>query len=369
MQKLQGVRLHENSRYLRIAPLSKQDDPAFMAAFDRHTLFYDAFYDPDTGKIKLIGPSIQRLNVMFLNGAIFKVDGVPTDISINQVSPRTGEVDIESPNQAPQYLRLSHRDAPRTNAQVPIGRTNHAAFKGRNVLVAISKNNKLSWIHDWLRFYVKVHGADAVVLFDNGSDAYQVSELAETVIAVPGIEVAEVVSADYPFGPKGVDRTSVNAKFFHLSMFHIAQYRFLKNANAVLSVDIDELVTKPGAKTVFEAVQDTPQGFLSIPGTWRYAAKPGSGDTTVSHSDHVLMRTAADSEMGAKWCIVPTGPLAGNYWRVHGVVGGQHYFDHDFQFLHCRQISNGWDYGRDFEPIDLFQTAPEAEFLKRAFET
>ncbi len=365
---LKGVRLPQNSRFLRNVPRSKVEIPAFLDAYDRHTLFYDAFYNPETGVITMIGPSIKRKTVMFLKSAIFKIDRARADISIRQVSPRTGEVNIISPNNDPTNMRILHPTPPKTSAQMRIGRTDHEAFEGRNVLLAISKNNKLSWIKDWLRYYVKVHGADAVVLFDNGSDAYTLDDLTQTVTSVPGIEAAKVISADFPFGPKGTDRTSVNSKFFHLSMFHIANRRFLAKANAVLSVDIDELVTKPGADTIFEAVNHTPQRFLSIPGRWRYATKPTSPDQPITHQDHTMMRIGRDAVMGPKWCLDPKGALAGKYWRVHGIAGAKHFYDHDFKFLHCRQISNGWDYDRAFEPEEHFEQAPEAATTKQAFQ-
>jgi hypothetical protein len=365
---LRGIRLPSDSRYLRNIPPSKADDPEFVAAYDQHTLLYDAFYDPETGVITAVGPAIKRRNVMFLKSAFIKIDGIYADIEFKQISPRTGELQIKSPNDNPLNLRLLHRDPPKTNAQMNIGRADHAKFENRNVIMAISKNNKLPWIRDWLKYYVKEHKADAVVLFDNGSDIYSLDELTETILSVPGIKAAEVLSADYPFGPKGTDRTSVNSKFFHLSMFHIANRRFLAKANAVLSVDIDELVTKPGSETIFEAVKSTPQGFLSIPGMWRYASKPQSPDHAIEHQDHTLMRIGRDAAMGPKWCINPRGSLAGKYWRVHGVAGAKHYYDHGYKFLHCRQISNGWDYDRAFEPDDKFETAPEAAFLQSAFK-
>jgi hypothetical protein len=367
MTTLKGIQLPDGSRYLRNLPGSKETDTDFVDAYDRHTLFYDAFYDADTGFITVVGPSFKRRTVMFLKSCVLKVDGVPVEKTIHRISPRTGELEIQSPSDSPQTLRLLHQDAPKTRAQIPIGRSNHEAFAGKNALVAISKNNKLEWIKDWLDYYVNVHGANAVVLFDNGSDAYSLEDLTNTVNSVKGIETAEVISANFMFGPKGTDRTSVNAKFFHLSMFHIANRRFLSKANAVLSVDIDELVTKPGSETIFEAVQNAPHGFLSIPGTWRYAQTSKNETNAIRHGDHILKRVGTDATMGPKWCINPRGELAGRYWRVHGVAGARHFYDHDYLFLHCRQISTSWDYDRRLESEDLFESAPEAALLSAAF--
>ena len=367
MAKLTSIRLPDGSRYLRPIPKAKREDADFVASFDQHTLFYDVFFDEGSGLITAIGPSL-KLQRRFFNHALFKVDGVKAeDVKVNLISPRTGEVTFKSPTDAPETLRLMHRAPPKLNVQVPINRSNHRKFEGKNALVAISKNNDLSWIKDWLAYYVAQHGANAVVLIDNGSEAYSMRDLRRAVISVKGIEAVELLSAPFPFGPKGVDRRAINAKFFHLSMLHIANRRFLAKANAVLSVDIDELVTRPDGRTVFEAVKGTPRGFLSIPGSWRYAKRPGAETGAIRHADHVLKRIGQDDHMQPKWCLDPTGPLAGVYWRVHGVLGEDRFFDHDFEYLHCRQITTNWDYARDFEPEDRFEPAPEAEMLGQIF--
>ncbi len=367
MAKLTSIRLPDGSKYLRPIPPSKADDAEFLAAFDRHTLFYDIFYDEDARLIRMIGPSL-KFQRRFFKHTTFKVDGIAIEgLNVDLVSPRTGEVTLASPNDAPETLRILNRTPPKVNIQAPIARANHAKFQGKNALVAISKNNDLAWIKDWLRYYVAQHGTNAVVLIDNGSTAYDMRALRRAVISVQGIEAAEVLSAPFPFGPKGVDRRAINSKFFHLSMLHVANRRFLAKANGVLSVDIDELVTHPDGKSVYEAVKSTPRGFLSIPGHWRYAKRPCETSAPIRHKDHLFRRIGEDEHMQPKWCLDPTGPLSGVYWRVHGILGEDRFFDHDFQYLHCRQITTNWDYSRDFEPEDRFEAAPEAPLLTQVF--
>ena len=366
MARLTGLTLPEDSAFLRGVPVAKKDDPDFLAAFDRRTLFYDVFHDAEAGTIRIVAPSL-RTQRRLLRQAVVKVDGQRIDLpEIELLSPRTSQIVFPAPVEEPKTLRISHRGTPKLNAQMPIGKANTAKFAGRNALVAISKNNDPVWIADWLRYYVSQHGANAVVLIDNGSDAYPLRDLRRAILSVKGIEAAEIVSAPFPFGPKGVDRISVNAKFLHLSALHIAHTRFLNRANAVLSVDIDELVTKPGDETIFEATKASPDGFLSIAGTWRYARKPDE-PRPIRHVEHVLRRKGKDATMQPKWCVDPTGPLAGRYWRTHGVAQATPNHAHGFRYLHCRQITTNWDYDRAFEPEDRFEEAPEAEALMAAF--
>lgn len=374
LPRLSGVTLPEDSRYLRNLPTGPgTDTDDFRAAYDRRTLFYDAFHEPETGLIRLIGPAFKRRLTIFLKRAVIKVDGARAEFDIRAISPRTGMVELKSPVEAPKKLRIVHRGRPFFSETIAVNPSETDRFAGRNALVAISKNNKLSWIRDWLSYYVEVHGANAVVLFDNGSDAYRFRAVRRTVLETPGIEEAAVISAPYPFGPRGADRMVINSKFFHLSMLHIAHLRYLEKANAVLSVDIDELVTKPGGRSVFEAVKDTPKRFMSIPGEWRYAMAPADGGAAgeaaeIRHRDHAFRRKGADADMSPKWCSDPQGPLQGHYWRLHGIAGTERYHDHDYRFLHCRQISTSWDYNRAFEPPELFEPAPEAAELAAAYD-
>lgn len=367
MARLSGLSLPEDSKFLRRIPRLKLDDPDFISAFDRHTLFYDVFFEPASGEITIVAPSLRTQKRLFRN-LVVKVDGERIEgLKVEYLSPRTSQIRFSSPTDAPKTLRVMHKAAPKLNAQVPINLANTEKFAGKNALVAISKNNKLSWIKDWLRYYVSQHDANAVVLIDNGSDAYDLRDLRRAMKSVAGIEALEILSAPFPFGPKAVDRMSVNSKFFHLSALHVAHRRCLARANAILSVDIDELVTRPGAQTVFEAVKDKEMGFLSIKGEWRYARRPDNAGHDIRHADHILKRIGQDALMQPKWCLDPTGPLAGHYWKVHGVLKAKRNYAHPFKYLHCRQITTNWDYDRDFEPDDRFEAAPEADFLPAAF--
>lgn len=367
MGRLSGITLPDGSKFLRRVPVAKEADADFIRSFDRRTLFYDVFHDAETEETVIIAPSLRTQRHLFRN-LILKVDGIPIEeMTIDHLSPRTSQIRFRSPTPEPETLRVIHRFPPKLNAQVQINAANPRKFSEKNALVAISKNNKLEWIQDWLRYYVTQHRANAVVLIDNASDDYGLEDLRSAIGSVDGIDAFEVLSAPFPFGPKAVDRISTNSKFLHLSALHIAHRRFLRRANGVLSVDIDELVTRPGEQTIFEAVKTSEDGFLSLKGSWRYARRPQDPGALIRHRDHVLKRIGKDAHMQPKWCVDPTGPLADRYWRTHGIAGAKRNFDHPFHYLHCRQITTNWDYDRDFERDELFEPAPETEVLEQAF--
>lgn len=367
ISRLNSVSLPEESRFLRRIPKAKLDDSEFISRFDQHTFIYDAFFDSTDGYITLVTPPLRTQRRIF-KALTIKIDGHRIDdLDIQHLSPRTNQIRFPSPNNDPKIIRILHPAKPRINVQSQLSRTDLSSFRDKNVLLAISKNNKLIWVKDWLNYHVKNHGANALVLIDNGSDSYDLEDLESTISSVQGIKTFKIISAPLPFGPKATDRVSTNAKFLHLSALHIAHQKYLKQANAVLSIDIDELVTKPGNRTIFEAAKLARQGFVSIKGSWRYASKPNDTKEIVRHKDHVLKRKGRDTLMQPKWCVDPTGPLRGHYWKTHGILRAERDFDHEFEYLHCRYITTNWDYDRDYEPDERFIHAQEADFIAKSF--
>ena len=76
-------------------------------------------------------------------------------------------------------------------------------FRGKRVMVTMSKDNDLAWIRDWVEFHTRNHGCDAVLLYDNGSTQYEAAKLQEIVAAIPGVDAALVVTWPFSYGPGG----------------------------------------------------------------------------------------------------------------------------------------------------------------------
>lgn len=365
--KLSSLTLSGDSRFVRDLPSSEEDlTDDFLASYDRRTLFYDAFFDATCQKVVLVAPFLRKTLTRMLRNAVFEVDGVKSSPTITKVGGRTSQVDIDCFNPSPEVCQISHPRLPPLS-ELRINPSEAKRFAGLNAIVAVSKNNRLEWIRDWLRFHVKLHGANAVVLFDNGSDSYPIERLQRAVASVQGIKEYAVLPAPFPFGPVGRTRIHHNARFFQLSMLHLAQVRFLCLANAVLSVDVDELVLASNGLSVFEAAKKAPTGFLSISGSWLHALKP-EDDRVIRHADHEYRRVGGDFGMSPKWCVDPKGPLKGEYWRLHGIANAMRDFSQGFSFLHCRQITTNWDYARDFKNESVLEKSPDASIVRRLLE-
>ena len=142
-------------------------------------------------------------------------------------------------------------------------------FAGRRVVTTLSKDNDIDWIVDWIRFYVRIHGADAVLLYDNGSNAYETSELrARLDEAFPDLAIV-VVDWPFPYGPQGGAAGAVDgveapwdSDFCQTGSLQHARHRFLRTAKSVLNVDIDELVLSTRGRSIFAATESSWSGFV-----------------------------------------------------------------------------------------------------------
>ena len=101
---------------------------------------------------------------------------------------------------------------------------------GSKVLTAIQKNNEIRWIKDWFRHYKERFGVDYLVLYDNGSDDFDVlsAELPENTI---------LVDWRFPYGPT----FSHDNKFAQLGALNHCRCVFAP-FSYIFNFDIDELL-------------------------------------------------------------------------------------------------------------------------------
>lgn len=236
-------------------------------------------------------------------------------------------------------------------------------FTGRRVIHTLSKNNDVRWISDWITFYQSVHGADAVLLYDNNSTIYRPAELqAELRTRFPDMTVIVV---DWPFryGPQGglagaVEgrETAWDSDYCQTGSLQHARFRFLLSARSVLNVDIDELVLSDRGRSIFVATEESRDGFVKFAGTWISSANPhGAAQGNCRHGDFLLRDALEEETCPPKWCIVPGLKHSQRHtWSVHNVFGAKfnRIVSGEFVYRHMKGISNNWKYDR-WETADL----------------
>ena len=236
---------------------------------------------------------------------------------------------------------------------LPIGPDLSHRFAGRRVIHTLSKDNAPRWIHDWIQFYRAEHGADGVLIYDNGSARYGAADLqADLRRAFPDM-VIHVVSWPFRYGPQGGLAGAVNGReapwdsdYCQTGSLQHARLRWLGQARSVLNVDIDELVLGTCGVPIFEATERSASGFIKFAGQWISAASPAPANAQTSrHADFIHRDRRETRACPPKWCIVPARhhPLRTS-WSVHNLFGSRHNrrIDGRFTYRHMMAISDSW---------------------------
>lgn len=317
--------------------------PDYDTRFDADTLWFDVV--ALRGRLVAVGPPV-RAWAPLLADAAYRVDGAPVRAAQTRVRDRTqttvlplrggaapdAEVTVTLP--APHGTLTTHASPDQT-----------ALFAGRRVLFTVSKDNDLAWVQDWLRWHVRVHGTDAVVVYDNASTAYSTDELLAALTAVDDVAVAVVVPWRFPYGPGGNGEQDWDSDFAQIGAMEHARHRFLRRAAGVLNADIDELVHTRTGVSVYEYARRSPSGFVAFHGRWAHRSPTADPQAPVRHADSTWT-SDDDDPCPFKWCGVPARMPARAQWLVHGSWNLHVDHVHDLWYSHHRAVSTHWKVDR-----------------------
>lgn len=304
----------------------------YSAKFDSTTLWLDAVWCKD--HVRLICPSFNNLD-RHVRSAQFQLDGQDVQACFKAYKRHT-VVRLPALSR-PERVSVSMEG---WIGETPVNQPRPDVFAGKKVLLTMSRNNDLDWIRDWVNFHVHHHRADTVLFIDNGSDAYSLSDVNETLRGT-GIERFEVLHTPLPFGPRGIAPYANSELFLQTGVYNAAKWRFLSAARAVLTIDIDELVVCSNG-SIFDAAVDSAFGYVEIPGHW-VSPEPGRSGTC-EHGYHGW-RESPLRPCPRKWCMVPGGRLGGFEWRAHTLERlpfARAFVHQRANFFHCRSVTTCW---------------------------
>src|SRR5262249_35653329 len=136
-----------------------------------------------------------------VRGAEFRVEGADRPLVSTYRAPRlnlqpTCRFQLSGPG-LPEASRIILTAAGRSVLIRP-RESGQQLFAGRRVVTTMSKDNPLDWIKDWARFNVRVHRADAVIIYDNGSTSYRCDDIRDALAGLEGLDRLLVVPWNYP---------------------------------------------------------------------------------------------------------------------------------------------------------------------------
>jgi hypothetical protein len=335
-------------------------EPGFDDEFDDTTLFYDAFRALNTEKVLLMAPPFFNLAAAVKSA---RITAAPSHRSCRfhmKALDLCARIDVDVPCGSEALLFNSDLGS----FQVRIRENLSHCFRGLRTLFTLSKNNAMPWILDWIRYHRDVHGAEAVLLYDNASTAYDVHALREALAKVQGLKAACIVAWPFKYGPQGdLSRRSWDSAFCQHGAWEHARWRLLAQARSVMAVDVDELVVSKTGQTAFEAAERSLTGIVRYFGAWivgiEGVSPPQPHNGVLRHRDYDVMVLPGKPvsrfpwsrpEFGGfpKWTVVPRRCPSWSQWKVHtiGRWPVAHPVSRSLCFRHFREISDSWKYDR-----------------------
>jgi hypothetical protein len=256
---------------------------------------------------------------------------------------------------------------------LPIRANRSDQFRGRKVLYTLSKDNDFQWICDWMRFHRDVQGADAVLLYDNGSTRYAQADLLREMRKVGGFAETLVVDWPFPYGPQGYRGRHWDSNFCQNGAMEDARWRFLADARSVLNCDIDELVISRSG-SIFERAASAERGYVSFAGRWvlpppeTVAELPLHRDSTIAVGEEwrwANLRFKDVYRCAPKWAVAPAHCPPSSQWSVHAIYGmaSRKAPMAATSFRHFRQIGTNWKYDRMSRELYAKRTSIDASLL------
>jgi hypothetical protein len=315
--------------------------PGYDDAFDWRTIFYDVFRSADARHIVLIGPSLRNLAGPVCR-AIEKAFGESRSALSIRTLDRNDQIRLASDAAAVTIdgLGLQRHLAVQPNLC--------ERFRGKRVAYTMSRDNELRWIRDWACFYVRKHGCNAVLLYDNNSARYTKSDIARALAGIPGLDTVGIVGWPYKFGPGGGRAQLWDSDFSQYGALEHARHRFLDLANACVHADIDELVTTSDRSSVFDRVSNSTTGYIWYGGEWVENVRAQPPDAERRHAQFRYRLPRSPTPVRPKWAVVPARCPPKGQWRVHDVAGMRSdvLASQGVATQHFRAINTNWKFER-----------------------
>ncbi len=363
----------------RLPPRPEKDrEPGYDEKFDHDTLFYDLFLSDDGRRIVAPCPPLLNCESNVTSG-VFRASPGALPLPYTSASHSLGGTfHIGLPEGAPPSALSIEIDG--KSVTVPVRPSGCEMFAGRKVIFALSKDNPLPWIKDWATFNVRIHGADAVLFYDNGSSAYGLDEIHQTLREVDGLQSVLVVPWPFRFGPGHGPNNEWDSNYCKNRALAHARWRYCARARAFLNSDIDELVIAKNGGSVFARLAASHEPCLTYAGRWVSAIRSGQEKSAglLRHSDCVYLEN--EPPYPNKWVADPRRIGDAAEWFTHTIAGltgtaalaaeERSPMVADLEFRHCRQISTDWKYARHWLPFyrsELEYDRAFAAALARAF--
>ena len=325
----------------------------FTAAFDYQTLFYDCFRHADGQRVLMVGPAWVNLEAGY---RLAKFVAMPSGTTLRVrffLSLSTLVTELTGAASDTHSIEVTLAGE---RLVLPVQPSSAMTLRDRKLLFSINRDNDLAWIREWATFHSKVHGTDAVILFDNGSSRYEPAEVLETLRAVPGIAHAGVPSWPYSFVPidRAVRKDPYWALFLQIGSMSVVLRRYGEFAYGILDCDIDELAGTRSGRSIYELAKTSRGGLVAFRGIWIEATGGAR------HRDFPMRRADDRAALSRqrKWALDPSRAWVRKlsvhpYWHwIEGRALFAKSMPEDALYWHFKGINTNWKEQRAQAPAE-----------------
>lgn len=327
----------------RVRP-EKWQDSTYGEKYDDRTVFYDLIRSGD--EIVAIGPPLLNLEAELTRGAVSLAGHAPKEVKTTALerSQITRFLFDGIASDSPVFTFKLQEDKEALEV-VPSTEMNHL-FRGKRVLMTLQKDEELEWIIDWATYYSNVHGCDAVLLYDNGSSKYQLSDLQRGLSSIPGIDRVVVVDWPFKYGPQGGawvgNDAAWDSDFCQIGALQNARIKFLRDCEGFLNVDVDELVVSNGTTALFEFLAESPDGVVGFEGHWVANAPIGLSPGQKPRHFNFFQVEGNGKACSSKWLGTPGRWPDQAHPTAHYVRNAQAEQSPEFYLAHFKGINSAW---------------------------
>lgn len=335
----------------------RQRPREFLERFEDRALVYDCFRHPDGERILLVGPPPMNLMPELRRADYLALPARTRLTPAFHASLSTMITELSGAPSGTTAVRLTVNGQSFELAVQP----NHAAeLAGRRLLFTMSKDNDLAWIAEWARWHQRLHGTDAIVLFDNGSSRYGTDEIEQTLLGVDGIDRVAVLRWPYRFGP--VDRSlridPYWSRFLQIASMSVTLRRFGPNAHGLINADIDELSATRSGRSLYDLARASRGGLVVYRGVWIEPVPAGTSGGEAPTHRHFLSRSGDPRHAASrqrKWTLDPSRAWVQKlsvhpYWHwIEGRSLMAKSMPADAFYWHFRGISTDWKDARTLQ--------------------
>ena len=276
--------------------------------FETRALVYDAFWHVDGRRILLVGPPPLNLWRQVHRARYL---ALPSRTVLGVSYHASASVMLTELTGAPAGTTAVELEFAHEKYMLPLQPNLSPALEGRRILFTLSKDNELGWIREWAHYHAAIQGADAVILFDNGSSKYGVGEIEATLRSVRGLAHAAVLSLPYRYGATDLAVLSnpYYGLFLQIATMSIALRRYAALAYGLLNADIDELTATPSGSNAFDLARRSQHGLVVMRGQFIEAVPAGRPNGHIPvHRDYLSRRRDPLTRLSRprKWVLDPT---------------------------------------------------------------